>query len=79
MERNDPARQADIEFQIARMDWEGPAMPGTNPEGRVSDERHPSTHPLRKGRTRFETDPTLRGAEELAMVTGRIERLDQPR
>ncbi len=48
---NDPARQAAIESQIVRMNWEGPEprdrtfQPST---GRVLDERHPSTHPLAK-------------------------------
>lgn len=42
----------------------------------VEDGRNPSTHPMRRGGwLRQGTDPVLRGVEELAMVTGRVERV----
>ena len=51
MERlNDHAEDPDIERAIEVMTWEGPGptISGTFPEGRVTDERHPNTHPLAK-------------------------------
>ena len=50
----------------------GPLKPGI-----VENGSNPSTHPLRRGAwLRPFTDPTLRGVEEGAMATGRVEILE---
>lgn len=76
-----PAIQSAIEV----MEWEGAPLPGVlnptiNPDqGRVINEMHPDSHPLVSGKRASVTDPILRGVEETAMVTGRVEKLGQPK
>lgn len=47
-------------------------------QGRIEDGSNPPTHPLRKGGWVRSNDPVWRGAEELAMATGREEVIDRP-
>lgn len=70
MERFNPMPFTATEMAISDMMWEGgPSIPA---EPAVKN----SQFPERRGRIRLDCDPTLRGAEELAMVTGRIERVE---
>lgn len=54
-----------------------PKLESVNPaKAVVEDASNPPTHPLRRGGwLRSVTDPVLRGTEELAMVTGRVEKV----
>lgn len=57
-QEHDPAEQAAIQDAIRRMEWEGPALPGSNPTinpdlGKVEVGSNPTTHPLRNGRIRI--------------------------
>lgn len=60
-----------VQLQIERMISEGSPVQAV-----VEDGSNPPTHPLRIGGwLRCVTDPVLRGAEELAIATGREEKL----